>query len=130
MCLCSSCRLRLPDLELEGEQVIETDEQGSAYIGDVSIVEGSGKVSREAQQPGCPPGAMDLQLCAELAESSNADPGCVLPMSMHYEMQHIAAFRQILTILRQCNAVISCMSVLHKQKCGDAGGLCTQLLYT
>ena len=76
----------LPDLELEGEQVVETDEQGSAYIGDVSIVEGSGRVSREAQQPGCPPGAMDLQLCAELAESGNADPGCVLPMSTHYQI--------------------------------------------
>ena len=75
----------LPDLELEGGQVVETDERGSAYIGDVSIVEESGKVSREAQQPGCPPGAMDLQLCAELAEGGNADSGWVLSVLMHYK---------------------------------------------
>ena len=77
--------------------MIETDEQGSAYIGDVSIAEGSGRVSREAQQPGCPPGAMDLQLCAGLAEGGNAEPGCVLPVLMQCQVLE-TAFRQALSI--------------------------------
>ena len=85
-------------------------------------------MSREAQQPGCPPGAMDLQLCADLAESSNADPGCVLPMPTHDQVLLIA-FRQVLTTPRHVNAVTSRMSVLHKQNVAMLRGICTQLLY-
>ena len=63
----------LPDLALEGGLVIETDEEGSAFYGDIRIAEGSGKVTREARDLGGNPGAMDLQLCAEVAGLGDAE---------------------------------------------------------
>ena len=65
----------LPDLALEGSLVIETDEEGSAFYGDIRIAEGSGKVTREARDLGGNPGAMDLQLCAEVAGLGDAEAG-------------------------------------------------------
>ena len=62
----------LPDLELDGTPVTETDEEGSAFYGDVRIVEGSGTVTRETQHLGGQPGAMELQLCAEVAGLGDA----------------------------------------------------------
>jgi len=53
--------------------VIETDEEGSAFYGDIRIAEGSGKVTREARDLGGNPGAMDLQLCAEVAGLGDAE---------------------------------------------------------
>lgn len=63
----------LPELELETGQVVKTDEQGSAYYGDIRVAVGSGSVSREAQRANGAPGAMDLQLCAEVAGLGDAE---------------------------------------------------------
>lgn len=59
----------LPDLELE-DAVVETDDGGSAYFGDIRIREGSGQVSKESQQPGKTPGIMEFLLIAEVAVTS------------------------------------------------------------
>ena len=58
---------------MDSGPVMETSEEGSAFYGDVRIVEGSGTVTRDAQHRGGQPGAMDLQLCAEVAGLGDAD---------------------------------------------------------
>ncbi len=52
---------------------METDMDGSAFYGDIRIVEGSGTVTREAQHLGGQPGAMEIQLCAEVAGLGDAE---------------------------------------------------------
>ena len=52
---------------------METDTEGSAFYGDIRILENSGTVTREAQHLGGQPGTMDLQLCAEVAGLGDAD---------------------------------------------------------
>ena len=47
--------------------------EGSAFYGDIRIVEKSGTVTRDAQHLGGQPGAMDLQLCAEVAGLGDAE---------------------------------------------------------
>lgn len=69
----ASAGCALPELELDGGSVTETDGEGSAFYGDIRIVEGSGTVTREAKHSGGQPGAMDLQLCAEVAGLGDAD---------------------------------------------------------
>ena len=77
----------LPELELAAGAASEqtTDGVGRAFLGDVGFAEDSGRVAPPADE-NAPPGALEVELCAEAA--GLAGSGCVAVNSMGLRIQN------------------------------------------